>query len=106
MKANPLAALLFVFLLGGGITQIAYAASGTSAGCVDWRSEAVFNGSGYNHLVHLASRCDKPVSCEVSSDLNPKPTQVVLAPGQSETVNTFLGSPSSEFIPKVACQQK
>jgi hypothetical protein len=106
MKAHPLTTAAFVFLLGAGIPAIAHAGSGTSAGCVDWRSEAVFNGSGYNHLVHLASRCDKRMTCEVSSDVNPALTEVVLAPGKSQVVNTFLGSPSSEFTPKVVCRQK
>lgn len=106
IKVDLLIPLLFVFWLGSGPPPIAHASSGTSHGCVDWRGEAVFNGSGYNHLVYLTSRCDQAVDCAVSSDVNPEPTQVVLAPGQSRTVNTFLGSPVQKFTAKVTCLKK
>ncbi|MDD5309065.1 MAG: hypothetical protein PHU25_17265 [Deltaproteobacteria bacterium] len=106
MKREHMAGVLLVLLLGAGIAGVAYAASGTSAGCVDWRSEAVFNGTGYNHLVHLTSRCDKPVGCDVSTDVNPAPIKVELEPGRSQTVNTFLGSPATAFTPKVTCKKK
>jgi hypothetical protein len=106
IKAKLLIPLLFVLFLGSGPPQTAHASSGTSNGCVDWRAEAVFNGLGYNHLVHLTSRCDKAVHCAVSSDVNPEPTQVPLAPRQSKTVNTFLGSPAQKFTAKVTCLKK
>jgi hypothetical protein len=58
---------------------------------------------GYNHIVHLRNLCDAPAECIVTTDVNPEPSKVSVAPGRETEVNTFLGSPARVFVPKVAC---
>ena len=84
--------------------SLALAGSGSS-GCVKWESEARFVGMGYNHLVHLESRCKVKMTCDVSTDVNPEVTTVELAPKAKKTVTTFVGSPAREFSAKISCKE-
>lgn len=70
--------------------------------CVTHRTEARFI-SGYDHLVHLTSACEMSVSCRVSTDVNPSPQTVSLAPGETTTVLTYRGSPARTFEATVSC---
>ena len=77
--------------------------SPSKADCVSWTAEAKFVGVAYNHLVHLHSQCEKPATCRVKTDVNPKEERVVLTPGEKKTVLTFRGSPAREFKAQVNC---
>jgi hypothetical protein len=72
--------------------------------CVEVWGEAYYI-LGYDHRVHLTNNCKKPVTCSVKTDVNPKSTQVDLAPGEKKTVITWRGSPSSDFKPDVNCRE-
>jgi hypothetical protein len=79
------------------------AAEPSKAGCISARAEAPFRGSGYDHLVKLENRCDKPVKCRVSSDVNPEVTEVTVpAKGRAEVL-LWRGSPARTFKARVSC---
>ncbi len=73
--------------------------------CVSVRPHAWNAGPGWNHLVTVRNTCTAAVHCTVTTDANPAPTPVDVAPGSEETVNTFLHSPASGFHPTVDCTQ-
>ena len=72
--------------------------------CVAIKAEAPYRGSGYDHIVKLESHCQKPVKCRVSSDVNPEPVEVTLAPKERTEVLLWRGSPASTFKARVSCQ--
>jgi hypothetical protein len=76
------------------------------AGCVDYWPEVRYRNYGYDHIVHLLSRCEVVVFCRVSSDVNPVPAEVTLLPRAQVDVLTFRGSPAREFTPKVECRYR
>ena len=50
---------------------------------------------GYTHIVTLKNACDKPVACEVWTDVDPSPRKLLTAaPGESDFVVTRRGSPA------------
>jgi hypothetical protein len=73
-----------------------------SVGCVTVKAWTRYS-SGYDHLVTLQNGCTKVADCRVSTDVNPTPIRVTLAPSASETVLTFRGSPAYTFQAKVDC---
>lgn len=87
----------------GEVSAQASSINGQRPPCVTVTQGSVFNGTGYNHLVTIASACERPVNCTVTTNANPQPNAVTVAPRQSQTVNTFLGSPAAVFTPTVAC---
>jgi hypothetical protein len=59
---------------------------------------------GYTHVVTLQNRCDKPVACEVWTDVDPEPRKTLrAAPGQSDEVITRRGSPARDVTAYKAC---
>lgn len=70
--------------------------------CVVFTGEARYR-SGYEHLVHLVNTCDKPVSCDVSTDVTPEVIKATVAARGTVTVLTRRGSPASTFVAKVRC---
>ena len=67
------------------------------------RSEAY----GYKHVVTLTNRCEKPVECEVWTDVDPTPHNTLLAnPGESVDVVTRIGSPASQVTAQKICKFK
>jgi hypothetical protein len=74
--------------------------------CVAYQTEAYFAYVGYDHLVHLTNNCDKAAVCSVSTNVNPEPSTVSLAPGEKQTVVTWRGSPAREFTADVNCQAR
>jgi hypothetical protein len=72
--------------------------------CVEFQPEVRFRNSGYDHLVHLRSRCDRRTICAVATDVNPTPVDVPVPPREHVTVLTFRGSPAREFTPIVSCR--
>ena len=79
--------------------------SGIAAKCVHWKAEALFQGLGFNHFVHLDNQCKHEMQCEVKTDVNPDPVTVELAPNTKKTIKTFNGSPASKFVAKVSCKR-
>lgn len=71
--------------------------------CVRSWGEARYGGYGYNHVVHVVNDCDKPVICDVSTDVDPPAIRVKLQPAQHVEVVTRRGSPSRKFKVRVAC---
>jgi len=89
---------------GALIAPSVRAAGDTIATCIKVRGEARYLGLGYNHIVHVANICAQDAECEVSTDVNPQPAQVTVSGHDEVEVNTFLGSPSRVFTPKVDCK--
>jgi hypothetical protein len=84
-------------------TGAAAAEDDSAKTCISSWGEARFGGVGFNHLVHVANRCTASATCAVSTDVEPAP-QTVTVPGK-ETVEvvTHVGSPASQFTPRVSC---
>lgn len=70
--------------------------------CIQIKPEARYI-LGYDHLVHITNQCETTAHCQVSTDVNPAPQAVTVAPRKTETVLTFRGSPARVFVPHVAC---
>jgi hypothetical protein len=77
-------------------------AGGTPA-CVLVRGEARYIVAGYKHIVIITNGCSKPVSCAVSTNVNPEVQRVDVKPQTTVEVMTFLESPASTFVPFVRC---
>lgn len=71
--------------------------------CVKVSTNARNTGLGFNHIVTLANGCEKKAVCTVATDVNPTPQTAEVAPGATTEVLTFLESPASTFVAKVAC---
>jgi hypothetical protein len=76
----------------------------TNPACVDIRAEARWQGSGYDHWVIIGNQCDRPVACDVATNVNSATLTVAVQPGQTSEVLTFRGSPARTFTPYVTCQ--
>jgi hypothetical protein len=74
-----------------------------SLGCIDAWGEARYANYGYDHIVHLRSRCHVRAVCDVATNVNPQPTRVSVPAGREVEVLTYRGSPVREFSPKVSC---
>jgi hypothetical protein len=72
--------------------------------CVAFWPETRYRNYGYDHIVHLRSHCDVQAYCKVWSDVNPHPTDVLVAPRAEVEVLTFRGSPARQFTPHVECR--
>jgi hypothetical protein len=60
---------------------------------------------GFTHLVTLRNTCDKTVTCEVWTDVDPTPRQVLSAgPGESVDVVTRIGAPASAVTAFKECR--
>ncbi|HKO50825.1 MAG TPA: hypothetical protein VJV79_24060 [Polyangiaceae bacterium] len=72
--------------------------------CVSVSAAAIFKGDGYRHVVTLTNACQRAVSCEVWTNVDPSPHHVVQAkPGKSADVITRNGSPASEVHADKLC---
>ncbi|MFT3926239.1 MAG: hypothetical protein QM778_27080 [Myxococcales bacterium] len=59
---------------------------------------------GYMHVVTLRNGCDRPVTCEVWTDVDPAPRYTLhAAPGAVEEVITRRGSPAREVSAEASC---
>jgi|GraSoiStandDraft_23_1057293.scaffolds.fasta_scaffold632656_2 hypothetical protein len=96
------AAAAFALLAGGKSISTARAADKSPA-CVEAWGESRYR-VGYDHIVHVANRCEKAVLCRVSTNVNPDPVEVTVPSREEREVLTFRGSPAREFAPKVDCR--
>lgn len=74
--------------------------------CVEVSTEAPYVPYGYNHIVVLQNTCEKPMHCQVSTDVNPKVQEVDVPAKKTVKVLTFQGSPARVFTPDVTCKAK
>jgi hypothetical protein len=77
-----------------------------SAGsCTQVNASVISEAYGYKHVVSLRNGCDKPVECQVWTDVDPTPRHVLRA-GKGETVEviTRIGSPAREFKALKECR--
>jgi hypothetical protein len=99
-----------LLLCGAGIAARATADDGERgpatppADCVKASSEARYAAYAYDHIVTLENTCEKPMVCEVTTDVNPTPATVELAKGETKSVLTYRGSPAREFKAKSDCK--
>jgi hypothetical protein len=60
---------------------------------------------GYNHIVTLSNHCQRAVSCEVWTNVDPTPHITLRAkPGESAQTITRIGSPSRDVHADKTCQ--
>jgi hypothetical protein len=60
---------------------------------------------GYKHIVTLFNGCDKAVECQIWTDVDPSPRQLLTAaPGESVEVVTRIGSPAFEVTAHSECK--
>lgn len=85
------------------LTQRAETSPARADACIRFWAEARYAAYGYNHLVHVQNVCRAAATCVVTTDVNPEPQAVEVAPGGESVVNTFLGSPARAFTPQVKC---
>lgn len=71
--------------------------------CVQAWTEARYRNYAYDHIVHLYNGCTAFATCEVATNVAPKPVTVRVKPGELKEVLTYRGSPSQEFVPRVRC---
>jgi hypothetical protein len=71
--------------------------------CISVRSQAIFSDSGYDHVVTLASSCNKDAQCQVATDVSTEVVDVELPAGETREVVTYRGSPASQFHAYVKC---
>jgi hypothetical protein len=71
--------------------------------CIDYHAKVRYGAYGYNHFVVIRNGCAQDARCKVSTDVSPEVQRVKVPKGETREVTTFIGSPASEFTPKVAC---
>lgn len=74
--------------------------------CVKVQSQAIFSGSGYDHVVSIENGCERDADCTVSTDVSEETLTVSVPAGESRDVVTYRGSPASEFEATVKCTLK
>jgi hypothetical protein len=76
------------------------------ADCAKVQAEARMEAYGFSHVVVLDNRCDTPVVCDVSTDVDPD-THYTLraAPGERSDVLTRRGSPSRDVTARSECKR-
>lgn len=98
-----------LMLLGAACLAFAGTAAADSAeqasDCASVVASARFKGDGYRHVVTLTNNCQRPVSCEVWTDVDPSPHYTLQAnPGKSAEVIVRNGSPATGVRAGKACR--
>ena len=76
-----------------------------SPACADVTASARMQAYGYAHVVTLYNRCQRAVSCEVWTDVDPAPHyQLRAKPGERVEVVTRNGSPARAVQAGKQCQ--
>jgi hypothetical protein len=105
MRAKATALLASAAVLASTLVPAGAAepAENGSVPCVRWRTDAIYRNYGYDHVVTLFNGCDAPAVCTVTTNVNPDPIGVQVAPGKEAEVLTFRGSPARSFEARVRC---
>jgi hypothetical protein len=72
--------------------------------CVEVGAASFWGVAGWNHFVYLSNRCGEPVSCTVTTSVDPDPHGVTLAKDQTEQAITAMSSPARVFVPRAMCE--
>jgi hypothetical protein len=76
----------------------------TAASCTTVSGGVRAEAFGYKHVVTLQNGCDKPVECQVWTDVDPTPRQLLRAAvGETVEVVTRIGSPASVVTAHKEC---
>lgn len=106
-KRLRVAALVALALLAPGVVHGDRSSEGRDPNaplyCIQAWTEARYRNYGYDHIVHIYNGCSAFATCQVSTNVAPKPIKVRVQPGELREVLTFRGSPSQEFVPRVYC---
>jgi hypothetical protein len=76
----------------------------TPAVCTQVTGSVISEAYGYKHVVSVRNGCDKPVECQVWTDVDPTRNVVQANPGETVQVITRIGSPASEFKALKECR--
>lgn len=81
------------------------AAPKSPAACASVTASVRAEAYGYKHVVTLHNGCDKPVECQVWTDVDPQPRNTLrAAPGEDSDVVTRIGSPASAVTASKECR--
>jgi hypothetical protein len=97
--------MVMTLLIAALVAGAANAAPADSCS-VRWSQEARYSGYAYDHLVHLHNECGYPVTCDVSTSVNPKSYRLTVAAETNRTVRMWAGAPTRYFSANVACGAK
>jgi hypothetical protein len=77
----------------------------TPANCTHVSASVVSEAYGYKHVVSLRNGCERPVECQVWTDVDPTPRNVLRAQkGETIQIVTRIGSPASDFKALKECR--
>ncbi len=77
--------------------------TGRHPACIEVRGEARYGAQGYDHHVLVRNGCDREARCSVTTDVNPQPAPLTVAPGATGHVVMWRGSPARVFAPRADC---
>ena len=80
-------------------------AQAATPSCVRLEAMPRWGAGAYDHWLRVTNGCERRVRCEVSTDVNPEPVRVELAPEASQELLTFRGSPARTFTPRAVCEE-
>lgn len=73
--------------------------------CASVTASARPYGYGYNHIITLANRCTRAVTCEVWTNVDPTPHLRLKAhPGETAETTARVGSPSRDVHAASVCR--
>jgi hypothetical protein len=73
--------------------------------CTEVRASTRTEAYGYTHVVTVHNRCNKPVVCDVWTDVDPTPKVTLrVAPSESAEIVTRRGSPAREVSAGSQCR--
>lgn len=77
----------------------------TPAHCTHVSASVVSEAYGYKHVVSLRNGCERPVECQVWTDVDPTPRNVLRAQkGEIVQIVTRIGSPARDFKALKECR--
>lgn len=71
--------------------------------CIEYSGFTQYGAIGYDHIIYVHNQCDERATCAVSTNIDPTPIRIELAPGEHQEVVTRRGSPAREFEPHLRC---
>lgn len=98
-----LALALAALTTRGGASRARADETGQHPACIEVRGEARYGAQGYDHYVFVKNGCDRRAECRVTTSVNPDPASLRVAPGATESVVMWRGSPAREFAARADC---
>jgi hypothetical protein len=84
-------------------SQATSGVAGDRPECAIVTSRARMQAYGFDHVVRIQNTCPSPLSCSVTTDVNPTASRASLQPGETTEVLMWRGSPASAFTAHVDC---